>query len=327
MTSLYVDGYGVTGLGAFGIVANIVGIFDLLQKKNRQIFFNLLLSSQLVFDTLLLATFLIRSFFTYFVGIPNEQFFMYYLILCPLRRFSICSSMFMTVTLTFSRANAVEKPLQNRNSIYSQSERIKRLCKHVFPSFVASIILTIPWYWEFEVQYNFKTSSGTPILLPSDLRLDPIYSLTIIAAINLVILAVIPTIAIIGLSHKIYRGIRRRFSAVGRNVADTQTRVFNDRSNINKTAFLIAIFFLVFRIPRIILTIMDIVIQILTLNKSDFAYEMGCYSREWISSLYLANDIFQVLNSLIHVFMFKGVSMFKTRQSLNVSKTTCVTNV
>ena len=126
MTSLYVDGYGVTGLGAFGIVANIVGIFDLLQKKNRQIFFNLLLSSQLVFDTLLLATFLIRSFFTYFVGIPNEQFFMYYLILCPLRRFSICSSMFMTVTLTFSRANAVEKPLQNRNSIYSQSERIKR---------------------------------------------------------------------------------------------------------------------------------------------------------------------------------------------------------
>ena len=105
--------------------------------------------------------------------VSNEQFFMYYLILCPLTRFSICSSMFMTVTLTFSRAKAVEKPLQNRNSIYSQSERIKRLCKHVLPSFVASIFLTIPWYWEFDVQYNFKTASGTPILLASDLRLDP----------------------------------------------------------------------------------------------------------------------------------------------------------
>ena len=311
--SLYIEGYGVTTIGALGIILNVIGIVDLLQRKNRKIFFNLLLASQLVFDSLLLATFLTKSVFTHFLGIPNEQFIFYYLILCPLIRFSICGTIFMTVTLAYSRTNAVEKPLQNRNSNFSQSERIQHLLKHVLPSFFASIILTIPWFWEYEVQYNFKTASGTPILLASDIRLDPIYSLTFVATFSLLLISVLPTLAIIVLSLRIYRRIRQSFSSTAGD--NTRTRVFNNKNHTNKIVILIAVFFLIFRIPRMLLTIMEIVIQILNLNKIDIANAMGCYAREWISLLNFVNDFFQVLNSATHVFMYKGVSMFKSRSN------------
>ena len=125
--TLLIDGYVVPIVSALGIVFAIIGICDLLQKKNRQSFFNLLLASLLAFDFILLLSYLINSIVIYFVAIPIEYFSFYPIVVCSSLRFSLTGVIFMTVALSYSRSKAVEKPFEARiNAMESDSEKLFR---------------------------------------------------------------------------------------------------------------------------------------------------------------------------------------------------------
>ena len=310
------DGYGVTIIALFGIGLNIIGVFDLLRKKKRKRFFNLLLATQFFFNLLLLTTYFIKSLITHFVTIPHEYFSFYPFFVCPVLRWSLSCSILMTVTLAYSRCNALENPILHRDSLYTQADRLKDLMKHISPLIILSIPITLPWFLEFEVESVDETENRTPSLFASHIRLDPIYSLTYIVIFSLVCLVVFPTVALTYLSIRIYKAINKDLtlsqirvvrSPVTRSVS-ANTQSFNKKCPNNKIVIMIVIFFLIFSIPRVVFTVAEVVIQILRLNKPK--YEIGCSTEYWLGIVGIVNKLFTVINSSIHVFLYKSATKF-----------------
>ena len=299
----------------------VIGICDLLQKKNRQRFFNLLLASLLVFDFILLLSYLINSIVIYFVAIPIEYFNFYPLVVCSSLRFSLTCVIFMTVALSYSRSKAVERPFEARmNAMESHSEKLFRFSKLIIPVLLVSIILTIPWFFEYKVSETEISVSGQPELVPSDFRWNPLYSLTFIATYSLLILALIPTISLILLSCKIYSAIQKSYKNIARrNQTDSHSRIFNNKCLDSKTILAISILFLISSIPRILSTTFELVVQIILLSKqSDLIILIGCNTNTsyWTALLINLDKLFAVVNSSIHLFLYKGMPVIKSNSLL-----------
>lgn len=305
------EGYGVTSIAATGIIFIIVGLFDLLQKKNRKHFFNLLLIIQLFFDLFLNSMYLIKSVLTHFLALPMNYSTFNHSFVCPALRFSLVCSMLMTVALTYSRVRAVEKPLQQRSLVESQNDRIKHLAKYVIPVILASIALTIPWFFEYKVSIGTTTLSGTPLLLASDIRQSPIYVIGVIGVFSLLILGIVPSIVLIVFSCRIYKAVQR--SSLCREMANKYSQSFNKKTPRWETVLAIAMLFLVSSIPRILLTGLEITIQFLTLFKSDTLKQIICYIPYYSTLLNNTNKLGTVLNSSMHIFMYKGISSCKSK--------------
>ena len=305
------EGYGVTSIAATGIVFIILGLFDLLQKKNRKHFFNLLLIVQLYFDLFLNAMYLIKSVLTHFLALPMEYFSFNHLFVCPALRFSLVCSILMTVVLTYSRVRAVEKPFQQRTLGESQTDKIKHLAKNVIPVILASIALTIPWFFEYKVSIGTTTSSGTPILLASSIRQNPIYVIGVIGVFSLLILGIVPNIVLIVFSCRIYKAVKR--SSLLQIDANKCSQSFNTKTPRWEIVLVIAMLFLVSSIPRILLTGLEITIQFLTLFKSETLQQIMCYIPYYSTLLNNTNKLVTVLNSSMHIFMYKGISKFKSK--------------
>ena len=309
--SLLMEGYGVTSIAATGIFFIIVGLFELLQKKNRKHFFNLLLLAQLCFDLFLNAMYLIKSVLTHFVALPMEHFRFNDLFVCPALRFSLVCSIFMTVALTYSRARAVEKPLQQRSLGESRTDRIKHLAKYVVPVILTSITLTIPWFFEYKVSIDTTTLSGTPVLLASNIRQSPMYVIGVIGVFSLLILGIVPSIVLIVFSCRIYKAVQR--SSFCREMANKYSQSFNKKTPRWEIVLAIAMLFLVSSIPRILLTGLEITIQFLTLFKSDTLKQIICYIPYYSTLLNNTNKLGTVLNSSMHIFLYKGISTCKSK--------------
>ena len=313
-------------MSALGIVFAIIGICDLLQKKNRQSFFNLLLASLLAFDFILLLSYLINSIVIYFVAIPIEYFSFYPIVVCSSLRFSLTCVIFMTVALSYSRSKAVERPFETRiKAIESDSEKILRLSKLIVPVLLVSIILTIPWFFEYKVSETEKSVSGQPELVPSDFRWNPLYSLTFIAIYSLLLLALFPTISLIALSYKIYTATRKSHKSVStRNQADSNSRTFNTKCLASKAILAISILFLISSIPRILSTTFELCLQVILLSKQrDLIIFIGCNTNfsYWTELLINLDKLFAVINSSIHLFLYKGMPVIKSNYLLrHVSK-------
>ena len=304
-------------MSALGIVFAIVGICDLLQKKNRQSFFNLLLTSLLVFDFILLFCYLINSIVTYFVAIPIEYFSFYPIVVCSSLRFSLTCVIFMTVALSYSRSKAVEKPFETRiNAMESDSEKLLRFSKFIIPVLLVSIILTIPWFFEYKVSETKTSLSGQPKLVPSDFRWNPLYSLTFIAIYSLLLLALFPTISLILLSCKIYKAIQKSYKSVSqRSQTDSNSRIFNNKCLDSKTILAISILFLISSIPRILSTTFELIVQVILLSKQrDLIILIGCNTNisYWTELLINLDKLFAVVNSSIHLFLYKGMPIIKS---------------
>ena len=318
--TLLIEGYGVTSIAATGIIVIIIGLFDLLQRKNRKHFFNLLLAAQLCFDLFLNAMYLIRSVLTHFWTLPMRHFSFNYLFVCPVLRFSLICSIFMTVALTYTRASAVEKPLHQMYLVGSQTSRRKRLAKYVFPVILASIVLTIPWFFEYKIANSTTSPSGTPLLLASDIRQSPIYIIGVIGVFSLLILGIVPTIALIVFSCKIYKAVQKSIPGLeitNRSSQNRSSQTFNKKSPNWAIVLSIAILFLISSIPRITLTGLELTVQFLTLFKSDILKQVTCYLPYCSTLLNNINKLFTVLNSSMHVFLYKGISTCKSKQSPN----------
>ena len=226
----------------------------------------------------------------------------------------------MTVSLTYTRASAVEKPLQQIYLVGSQTSRRKRLAKYVVPVILASIVLTIPWFFEYKIANNTTSPSGTPLLLASDIRQSPIYIIGVIGVFSLLILGIVPTIALIVFSCKIYNAVQK--SIPGQEMANwssqnRSSQTFNKKSPNWAIVLSIAILFLVCSIPRITLTGLEITVQFLTLYKSDILKQVTCYLPFCSTLLNNINKLFTVFNSSMHVFLYKGISTCKSKQSPN----------
>ena len=107
---LVLDTYATSGIAFMGIFVNVLGCFQLLNRLERKKMFNLMLVSILSFDILYLICKLIRSL-EYFIPVPNEDLWLYYIIADAIGRFSLTGSILMMVAIGRVRYNVIRTPL------------------------------------------------------------------------------------------------------------------------------------------------------------------------------------------------------------------------
>lgn len=218
----------------------------------------------------------------------------------------------MTVALCHSRFRAVSKPVEHMNCMKSQKSRLKYLLKYIIPIIVSSVILTIPCFWEYEIQ-NVGDATRNATLIPSGFRRNPYYSTFYVGILCLVILGIFPFTSLVYFTFKISKGIKQN-SMVTERLTDLQRkeiRIFNQKSNRTLVANLIAVFFLEFHLLRIGLTIVEFIIQVV-LNKNSVVYYMGCKGPFWLSLLTSISELLLVLNSSVNTIIYQGVNGFST---------------
>ena len=185
---LVLDTYATSGIAFIGIFVNVLGCFQLLNRLERKKMFNLMLVSILSFDILYLICKLIRSL-EYFIPVPNEDLWLYYIIADAIGRFSLTGSILMIVAIGSVRYNVIRTPLQQRILLSSSNTRVRLLLKYLIPTIIMSL------------------TSISPLILevygPSELRLSPLYCFFVLGIWNFVLLGMFPCVSLIYFTYEI----------------------------------------------------------------------------------------------------------------------------
>ena len=223
----WVQGLASIIMGCLGFVVNIIMIIILSTREFRKIFFNKLIITLTISDLLYLSFNVYESLHLYFIetsycGLPGYIQFISY----PLRKITMCFSIYMTVILTFERYLAVTNPITHRNRSIGSSWR-KQFLKYISPvCLVSFVIFGTPLFFAFKMkEYTFREDSKTNITTHNDenqddlkvlsthcmsvwLRTDRWYILLYNNLTNFVITGAIPFILLVCFNCQIYRTIK-----------------------------------------------------------------------------------------------------------------------
>ena len=317
--SPYIEGYGITTVASIGIILNLVGLaFLITERKTRM--FNLLLSSLLIFDTLFLGFNLIKSVGTHFAIIPAKYLKSYSIIVYSGSRFSHISSIFMTVALSHSRFKAVNKPIQHRSFLELKSDRIKYFLKYIIPILFSSVVLTVPCFWEYDINVNESISNRTAKLMPSKLRQNPYYSIFYVGILSLGFLGVLPVSLLFYYTIKISKSVRRNLLSLQiENLPNAQRKnikIFNEKHYNNLVVNLVVVVFFICHSLRLGLTIVEFVIQVYSLNNETSMHEIDRNILLWLNLFSSISELLLMLNSSVNTVIYKGVKGVCSRSSM-----------
>ena len=108
--SFWAEGVTQTGLGALGIVGNVISCVILTRREMRNAF-NLLLVTLATFDSCYLFGAILESVRKSFDAAPTAQILLFPRFLYPMHQTSMTGSIFMTVAIAFERYTAVFSPI------------------------------------------------------------------------------------------------------------------------------------------------------------------------------------------------------------------------
>ena len=114
----------------------------------------------------------------------------------------------MLVAISRVRLNAIRQPFQHNNALLSWKERRNYWLRYCIPIVLSSLILTSPVLLEFE-DAPLETDDEDLVVIPSNLRLHPLYSVLYVGVLNLGILGLIPMICLVYLAHHIRMELKR----------------------------------------------------------------------------------------------------------------------
>ena len=218
----WIKGVFSVSIAILGIIFNSIAIFILGHKQMRESFFNRLLISLTLVDSLFLANGIYVSLVLQ-LSEPTSQSLQYIFvkILYPTRNILMCSSIYMTVGLSYERYNAIVRPYlqlvrRKKNNIY-------RLLLYITPVITFSILFYSPKFLELKLVDNVlecsqgnsnKTSIANwkPIfhICPTDLRNNKVYILWYLNVFNLIVTSIIPGVLLTFYNFRIYSACKER---------------------------------------------------------------------------------------------------------------------
>ena len=225
----WVQGLASIIMGCLGFVVNIIMIIILSTQEFRKIFFNKLIITLTFSDILYLSFSVYESLHLYFIetsycGLPGYIQFISY----PLRKITMCFSIYMTVILTFERYLAVTAPITHRNRSIGSSWT-KQFLKYISPVVLVSfVVFGTPLFFAFRMKEytfdegsNLRNNSTTHNDEADDevnivsthcmtvwLRTDRWYILLYNNLTNFIITGAIPFILLVCFNFQIYRTIK-----------------------------------------------------------------------------------------------------------------------
>ena len=233
----WLEGVGTVIIGLLGVFLNIITILVLLNGELASSFFNWLLTSLALFDSLFLLSGISEAFRNHLVGgVSYYHDLLFVNFLYPFRNILMCCSIYTTVILALERYNALENPVSCQRYLppsvrFSRrkktlrvyfSSHCKRLVKYIGPIVVFSTGFYIPKWMEIGIETrdlcieknhidnaNYTVCEDDHKIVVNNLRNNTYYNLWYLNVANLLITAVIPLLSIIYLNVNIYYKFNR----------------------------------------------------------------------------------------------------------------------
>ena len=330
----WLEGFGSLLIGSMGIIFNITTIFVLLGSELAASFFNWLLVSLAVFDSLFLLNGILEAFRNHLGLGTNLHDYIFVVFLFPFRSIVMCCSTYATVTLALERYNALVRPISNHASGMRSSgkQSIKdyfalhwlRLLKYIGPIIVMATIFYIPKRLEIElVKHECPKNSTNDTqedcngfeyeIQLTKLRSNTHYILWYQNISNLLITAIIPLVSLIYLNLNVYLKFKEYLqrqpvmtaAATSRlSIKHAQEKVRKrEKDMVQQTMILFAIVILfgVFHILRIILNIEEFASH----DNNQMASSIGCdWLQYWTIIAAPVSHILLQINSSINFFIY-----------------------
>ena len=212
--SLYIGGYAVLIIACMGLFLNTAGIYLLLRKEGYKNILNVLRIINLIFDTAYLAFQTIRSVHTHFTSFSTPLSATYYILTNSGERFSYIASVLTFVALAHSQYLVVTNPFQGRRITLFWTIRRRQLLNYLLPTALIAICFTIPIIFEIDTEIVPSSEGKVLQVIPSDLRLNPYYSVFLICVLNLILLGLVPFSSLLYCAYHILNYLNRRSSFI-----------------------------------------------------------------------------------------------------------------
>ena len=244
---LIVNGYVTIAIASVGLVSNILGICFVRTGSRRGKLFNKLLAAIFVFDTVFLSLEILRWTEAFFLPVPKRYLRMLLIVVHTGIRFSMTSSILSLVAIARARLVAIRKPFQNlprttslNETRSSTNEVRKRFLKYIIPIVITSILSAAPVYWEFDEEaIQMKHDNST--LVPSSLRLSPIYSTFYVGFLNFGLLGVFPLTSLVYSSYHLINESKKQNERL--RTLNNQMLANRDKQHTHLTKSLVFIIF------------------------------------------------------------------------------------
>ena len=228
----WLEGVGTVIIGLLGVFLNVIIILVLLNGELASSFFNWLLTSLALFDSLFLLSGISEAFRNHLVGgVSYYHDLLFVTFLYPFRNIMMCCSIYTTVILALERYNALENPVSWQQYLppsvrFSRrkktlriyfSSHCRRLVKYIGPIIVFSTGFYIPKWMEIGIETrelcieknhidntNHTVCEDDHKIVVKNLRNNTYYNLWYLNVANLLTTAVIPLLSIIYLNVNIY---------------------------------------------------------------------------------------------------------------------------
>ena len=217
-------------IGIFGIIVNFLFFYVLTSRAFCHSLFNKLIASLTLSDTIFLLCSVYDSFRLHILDFEYCSILGYLqLMVYPLRKISMCFSIYLTIVLSFERFMAVTNPIHHRNRDIGNTSCVKELLKYITPVIVVSfIIFGCPQFFAFRMtktsrhdinntnasnQYAINEGTNAVHCLEAWWRMEKIYILVFSNITTFIITGFIPFLSLFILNYKIYKGIKNALAA------------------------------------------------------------------------------------------------------------------
>ena len=317
-----------------GCISCVVGIFYLSSGPRRAKLYSLLLSTLFSFDALILFFAFLRGIGYSIRSIFSQYSFSYHIIVSmALRCFSI-SSIFMLLSISHARLCAIRNPFQYSSNILPWQERKRIWRNYLIPVIITSLILSFPLAMEFKFPMENNTSIK-PILEPSTIRLNMLYSILYVGVLNLGIIGILPVACLIYFAYhikteserndEVHDGLTQRRSEIvdSSNIDVEQARRKENERKRSKSLFMGIVVFVTLHTFRIVATFGEFYL-LFDPNKDDVTLKTAIGIPSWIRVTAALSEMCMVIDSSIRVLIHLKpncntfLGMFLKREEINL---------
>ena len=332
-------------IGLVGMMLNMMAMKILLSPSMWNNFFNRLLLCLSAFDSLFILCGLLELLRRW--KNSSLQAFLFTNIVYPFRSMAMCSSIYITIVLSLERYQAITSPIQHRNRGVNTSLG-KRLLVYILPVTLFSFVYYFPKFFDLYVveenedldcmkndtKYKNDTNDTETIddredclqtsykILPTSLRINPMYIFWYLNVSNLVVTCVLPIALLVFMNCRIatclnkYRQRRPNKGVLIKQTSDATTQSTtntaaasrqkpnnNNHSDVKQTfmLFSIVILFVFCHALRIIMN----TTEFLSREKLEMEHKKGCEGISFWQHISMPlSEVLLLFNSSAHFFVY-----------------------
>ena len=321
--SWWIGGATSTFISVAGIILNGIAVCILCNKREAPCLFNRLLISLAVMDNLFLSTTLFDAFKDQLTKPPLPFNFAYIFvnILYPVRSISMCSSIYITVGLSFERYTFLVKPLHHRTR--HNRKVFSRLLMYIISTVTFSLLYCIPKFLDLEIKEisNCEMSSANNKtwpdgetqnctihfdIEPTEVRQNPYYILWYINVSNLVVTGLCPGVLLAFFNYNIYTLLKQskiqRASMIFSNRIRNECREHIENCQDNRRTFIlfsIVVLFVMCHSLRVVMNIEEV-----TNVARDIEGSRQCPLRYWAIIIIPISSLLLQINAGTNFFIY-----------------------